>query len=175
MKYNPIDIFGDGLLPLLKDIIKGSISARKEIKKDVIGIKRGYDLSKNAKEYYFKYWVSYFGLDYEAHWNDEALNNMSRWYDQIEKLTEKTDLEQKVEKAKEVRIESVLRQYFPSGNFNRSICCPLHKDKTPSLKVYPNTNSWHCFGCQEGGDPISFIMKLHNLDFKDAVDHIQYY
>lgn len=175
MKHNPIDIFGDGLVPLLKDMIKGSISARKEIKKDVENKKKLYNRSSTAQDFYFSYWIRYFRFDYEAYWNDQALTNMAKWYDQIEKLTDKTDADRKIENAKDKRIESVMREYFPSGNFNRLICCPLHKDKTPSLKVYPNTNSWHCFGCQEGGDPIHFIMKLHNLDFMGAVDHIQYY
>lgn len=50
--------------------------------------------------------------------------------------------------------------------------CPLHADDTPSLKVFPTNNSWYCFGCQTGGDPIRFIMLLHSKDFKGACDHL---
>ena len=50
--------------------------------------------------------------------------------------------------------------------------CPFHADDTPSFKVFPQTNSWFCFGCQCGGDVISFAMKLHNKNFKDACAHL---
>lgn len=48
--------------------------------------------------------------------------------------------------------------------------CPFHTERTGSFTVYPDSNSWYCFGaCQEGGDVISFIQKQHNLDFIEAI------
>ena len=47
--------------------------------------------------------------------------------------------------------------------------CPLHEDRRPSFTVYPDTNSWYCFGCQRGGDTIAFIRHLHSLSFPAAV------
>lgn len=47
--------------------------------------------------------------------------------------------------------------------------CPFHKEKTPSFSVQQEKQIYHCFGCGEGGNVISFIMKYRNLDFIDAV------
>jgi DNA primase len=48
-------------------------------------------------------------------------------------------------------------------------CCPIHDEKTPSCKIDPSTGLWHCFGCGEGGDVFSFMMKLENMSFVEAV------
>lgn len=53
---------------------------------------------------------------------------------------------------------------------NRSgfICCPLHHEKTASLKLYSN-GSWHCFGCNRGGSSIDLVAALYDLSPLDAV------
>ncbi|MCP4051098.1 MAG: DNA primase [bacterium] len=50
--------------------------------------------------------------------------------------------------------------------------CPFHTEKTPSFTVSPEKKIWHCFGCHESGDLISFIMKIDNLSFAEAIRHI---
>ena len=50
--------------------------------------------------------------------------------------------------------------------------CPFHSEKTPSFTVYPADNSFYCFGCGAGGDPITFIRKRENLDYPDAVEFL---
>lgn len=50
--------------------------------------------------------------------------------------------------------------------------CPFHKEKTPSFVVDPLTQLYHCFGCGNGGDVISFVMKIENLSFIEAVELI---
>ena len=47
--------------------------------------------------------------------------------------------------------------------------CPFHNEKTPSFTVYPETQSFYCFGCGAGGDAVGFIRKIENLDYIDAV------
>ena len=48
--------------------------------------------------------------------------------------------------------------------------CPFHDDDSPSFKVTPHKNLWHCFGCGAGGDVIAFVMKQQRVSFRHAVE-----
>ena len=50
--------------------------------------------------------------------------------------------------------------------------CPFHSEKSPSFTVYPQDNSFYCFGCGAGGDAITFVRKRENLDYTDAVEFL---
>ena len=69
-------------------------------------------------------------------------------------------------------IVEVISQYVPLKKAGRSYkgLCPFHNEKTPSFVVFPENQSWHCFGsCSTGGDVFSFVMKRENLDFGEAL------
>lgn len=51
-------------------------------------------------------------------------------------------------------------------------CCPFHNEKTPSFSVNEDKGFYHCFGCGEHGDIISFTMKSQNIDFKEAIKEL---
>lgn len=48
-------------------------------------------------------------------------------------------------------------------------CCPFHNEKTPSFKIDPGTQLWHCFGCGKGGDVFGYVMESEKLEFPEAV------
>ena len=50
--------------------------------------------------------------------------------------------------------------------------CPFHKEKTPSFSVNPSLGIYHCFGCGEGGDVISFLMKTQNKEFMEVIKEL---
>ena len=50
--------------------------------------------------------------------------------------------------------------------------CPFHNEKSPSFTVYPENQSFYCFGCGVGGDPITFVRKINNLSYVEAVKEL---
>jgi len=72
----------------------------------------------------------------------------------------------------ETDIVSVVRSYVtlrPAGAGFKGLC-PFHREKTPSFNVTPSLNIYKCFGCGEGGDVISFLMKIEGISFPEALE-----
>lgn len=70
-----------------------------------------------------------------------------------------------------IDVVAFIKEYMPllpaGSNFKGR--CPFHQEKTPSFMVSPERQSWHCFGCGEGGDVIKFLEKQENLSFIEAL------
>ena len=68
-------------------------------------------------------------------------------------------------------IEDVVQSYVQLRRRGRTCTglCPFHTEKTPSFVVYPETQSFYCFGCGAGGDVITLIKKISNLEYVEAV------
>ena len=73
-------------------------------------------------------------------------------HEYIEELTRRTDI-----------VELVGKGRLYGG------LCPFHSEKTPSFYVYPDTQSFYCFGCQAAGDAISFVKKINNISSGEAI------
>ena len=71
-------------------------------------------------------------------------------------------------------IESVIGSYvsLKRAGSNLKGLCPFHSEKTPSFTVYPQDNSFYCFGCGVGGNAITFISRIEHLDYVDAIEHL---
>ncbi|MFD8566276.1 DNA primase [Streptomyces sp. NPDC057694] len=74
-----------------------------------------------------------------------------------------------------VPIDAVVSEYLQlrnAGGGNLKGLCPFHDEKSPSFQVSPSKGFFHCFGCQEGGDTITFVMKIDHLSFSEAVERL---
>jgi len=71
-------------------------------------------------------------------------------------------------------IESLISSYvtLKRAGTNQKGLCPFHSERTPSFTVYPQTQSFYCFGCGAGGNAIDFLMRIENLDFRGAVEQL---
>ncbi|MFR9723138.1 DNA primase [Streptomyces sp. MS19] len=74
-----------------------------------------------------------------------------------------------------VPIDAVVSEYLqlrPAGGGNLKGLCPFHDEKSPSFHVSPSKGLYHCFGCQEGGDTLAFVMKIEHLSFSESVERL---
>ena len=80
-------------------------------------------------------------------------------HEYIEELTRRTDI---------VELVGNYVQLKRKGRLYGGLC-PFHSEKTPSFYVYPDTQSFYCFGCQAAGDAINFVKKINNISSGEAI------
>jgi DNA primase len=73
-----------------------------------------------------------------------------------------------------INIVDLVSEYITLKKAGRNYLgsCPFHKEKTPSFTVNAEKQIYHCFGCGEGGNAFSFLMKINNMTFPEAVRHL---
>ncbi|MEV4441467.1 DNA primase [Streptomyces sp. NPDC049577] len=74
-----------------------------------------------------------------------------------------------------VPIDAVVSEYLQlrnAGGGNLKGLCPFHDEKSPSFQVSPAKGLFYCFGCQEGGDTVDFVMKIDHLSFAETIERL---
>lgn len=95
----------------------------------------------------------------------EDIKKIKNEYEYYSNPNKETITDQDIRNARERKISDFV-EVKKGGIIN----CPFHNEKTPSMKI--TKNLFHCFGCNVGGDTITFIRKLNDLDFIKAVRYI---
>jgi len=117
------------------------------------------------------FWTEWFKFKYRDEIS-EADKNVSRLKRLIALSNNDSRIssnENQIENALTVPISSVIQiKLRKSGN---KLCglCPLHNDKSPSFFIYPESNSFYCYGCNKGGNVINLVRFLHNYTFPEAI------
>ena len=70
------------------------------------------------------------------------------------------------------KLEDVVREHVRLRSVGQQLVglCPFHSEKTPSFRVTPQTQTWHCFGCDKGGDVFTFVELIEKTDFRGALE-----
>lgn|SRR3990167_11028656 len=114
----------------------------------------------------FKIWV----YDVASNRFQAAYKELKRFY-WLERRLNGSTFNQRMtaEEFKEANsLRETIERYIPINAQGFAIC-PFHSEKSASFKVYKNR--WHCFGaCSEGGDIISFLMRIHKISFKELLN-----
>lgn len=71
-------------------------------------------------------------------------------------------------------LEEIVAHYatLKRAGSNMVCCCPFHHEKTPSFTLYANPSHYYCYGCGAGGDVITFVRQMENLDYVAAVEYL---
>jgi DNA primase len=71
-------------------------------------------------------------------------------------------------------LEEIVSQYttLKRAGSNMVACCPFHNEKTPSFTLYSQPSHFYCYGCGAGGDVITFVRRMENLDYPSAVEYL---
>ncbi len=80
--------------------------------------------------------------------------------------------EAQIQQARLVPIENIINQKLRKCGKAFVGLCPLHNERTPSFYVYPESNSFYCFGCNQGGDSIALLRTSQGYSFAEAVRYL---
>ncbi len=173
------------VIEILEREIKKSNKYKDYCKKEITSITKRitestYPVAKSKDEYTFYVYLGYLLNKNAFDAYDEINRNLIR--QQRDLLLLKSG-NYKSQETYHIRIETVNSkdilivcdnlgiQYKQSGNRYVALC-PIHNDKHPSFTIYPDSNSFYCFGCNVGGNNINLVEQVNGCDFKEAMQFL---
>lgn len=160
---------------LTKITLKEERQRYKKLKKEINGF---LEIGKNKKDEWFVDEVAKVFFLQDIQDCEKRMAKLKMFVAVSEnKPSSYANFQEKVELAKNYSIESLVEQELPLRRVgNKYITnCIFHNETTPSLFIYPKTNSFYCFGCQKSGNSITLAMEIHKLSFKETVKLLNSY
>lgn len=144
----------------------------KELEKGIENFTKIVSSCNNVSNYWFAEFVNDIHLK-PIFRKKKSLNwEKSRW--EIKEYVPKREDEitpGDIEEAKKVPCSNFVKVVKEDSGRYKAYC-PFHKEKTPSLCIYKNNNSYYTFCCCKGGDVISLVQRLHGMTFLEAVKYL---
>jgi hypothetical protein len=167
-----LEVYSD-IIPSLPTILAECEEQKRALERKVINELKSARARNNAREHFATVLTLSVGLGVEItklEKNIRFLNNLIFLSKPKSSRMRQSyaDMEKRRLIALETPIETLLSGKVRKTGKNKTCLCPLHSERTPSFTIFPN-NRWYCFGCNEGGDAISLVMRMHNLKFIDAI------
>lgn len=138
-----------------------------------------HEREKGMDDFSLWFWTYYMECRFAPYHNHRKWLNY--WLDLQRKIPGREQYYPPVQKEKGYdleRVKEVPIENFYSGQLRKvanRLCgkCPFHEERTGSFFIFTDDNHFHCFSCGEHGDVIAFVMKLRNVDFKEAIEIIK--
>jgi hypothetical protein len=166
------------IFPEIKQIIPEKLKELEKIRQYFCGtIKRKLMLVKNAESDEFSKW---FWREWIKASDGAELLKVEKQIKRLKRflmvrsggISKGSITEEQIQKALLVPIENLINGPLRKNSKTITGLCPLHQEKHPSFCIYTQSNSFYCFGCNQGGDAISFIRLLHGYSFKEAINYL---
>lgn len=159
---------------IIPALIKDYSKQRKELVKAIA--KEHGNIMANPDEMFRYFWTSWLKLTkVQDLWViDKDIDRLQRFMQPVVNEPKQSNriTDNQIEDARAIPIESLLNQEFRRSGSNLVGRCPFHDENTPSFYIYVQENRGWCFGCNNGGDTIDIVMRLHDLNFRDAVQYL---
>ncbi|MEA3368816.1 MAG: CHC2 zinc finger domain-containing protein [Candidatus Ratteibacteria bacterium] len=169
------------IFPEAKAVIPEKLKEREETEKEIKGvIRHNLKIVRNRVKDEFSRWFWREVVKMEI--ADEVLEN-NRQTQRLKRLflfskgklpSPKMLTQEKIEQARLSPILEIAQSFLKlrKQGKNHTALCPFHQEKHPSFFIYPDSNSFYCFGCAKGGDVIKFVELYFEYSFKKAVEYL---
>lgn len=166
------------IFPEAKEIIPVKLKEYEEEKEEIIEtIKKQLILIKNKtsdefSRYFWRQWIKATeGADLLK--TKKQITRLKRLlFVSSGKVSKNSLTEEQIQIALNKPIENLINKPLRKSGKKLVGLCPFHEEKHPSFYIYTETNSYYCFGCNQGGSAINFVKLLYGFSFREAVEYL---
>lgn len=166
------------IFPEAREIIPEKLKEREGEKGEIIDtIKKQLILIKNKtsdelSRYFWRQWIKA-TEGTELLKTEKHITRLKRLlFISSGKVSKNSITEEEIQMALSKPIENLINKPMRKSGNKLVGVCPFHEEKHPSFYIYPDTNSYYCFGCNQGGNAINFVRLLYGFSFREAVEYL---